>query len=66
LTYLVEKHPFDPVKQQRHSNPMKRYDYSLAGAYFVTIVTYQRNCRFGEIADGEMVLNQNGKFAFDQ
>jgi putative transposase len=36
---------------------------SQAGAYFVTIVTYQRDCSFGKIENEEMVLNDFGKIA---
>ena len=32
-----------------------------AGAYFVTIVAWQRECLFGKIVDGEMKLNQYGE-----
>ncbi|MBP8944301.1 MAG: hypothetical protein KBG25_00115 [Paludibacteraceae bacterium] len=37
------------------------YDYSRPGAYFVTIVTYQRQCLFGNIFNGEMMLNECGE-----
>ena len=40
---------------------MKGYDYSQSGAYFVTIVVWQRECLFGEIVDGGMRLNEYGK-----
>jgi putative transposase len=36
---------------------------SQAGAYFVTIVTYQRDCLFGKIIDGEMYINEYGRIA---
>ena len=39
------------------------YDYSQAGAYYVTIVTHQRDCLFGEIVNKEMILNDLGKIA---
>ena len=42
---------------------MKGYDYSQAGAYFVTIVTWRREMLFGEIVIGEMVLNDYGRIA---
>jgi putative transposase len=45
---------------------MKGYGYSLAGAYFITIVTYQRRCLFGEVANGEMILNPDGDVTFEQ
>jgi len=40
---------------------LHEYDYSLEGLYFVTICTQDRICRFGEITEGEMVLNNIGK-----
>jgi len=36
------------------------YDYSQPGAYFITIVTHNRQCFFGNIIDGEMMLNEFG------
>ena len=51
---------FNPQKHHRRSIRMKGYDYALPGAYFVTICTYQRQCWFGEILDGQMYLNQIG------
>jgi REP element-mobilizing transposase RayT len=37
-----------------------RYDYSQNDAYFITICTQNRECLFGEIIDGEMILNDAG------
>jgi len=36
------------------------YDYSQPGAYFITIVTHNRQCSFGNIIDDEMMLNEFG------
>jgi len=59
-----DRHPnFDPQKHHRKSIRLQGYDYSQAGAYFVTIVTYQRECLFGQIVNGEMELNDFGKIA---
>ena len=55
------KSKFDPKKHHRRSIRLKRYDYSQAGAYYVTIVTQGRECLFGEIIDGEMHLNKYGE-----
>jgi REP element-mobilizing transposase RayT len=44
---------------------LKGYDYSQAGAYFVTIVAWQRECLFGDVVDGEMQLNRNGHIVRD-
>jgi REP element-mobilizing transposase RayT len=52
---------YNPDKHHRHSIRLKDYDYSQAGAYFVTICTWQRECIFGEIVAGEMVLNDTGR-----
>jgi len=50
----------------RRSIRLKGYDYSLEGAYFVTIVTYKHNCLFGEIVDEIMCRNECGKIASSQ
>ena len=55
--------PFDPQKHHRRSIRLQGYDYAQAGAYFVTMVTWQRESLFGEIQDGEMILNDFGKIA---
>ncbi len=52
---------FDPKIHHRRSIRLKGYDYSQTGAYFVTIVAYQRECLFGEVVEGEMVLNDFGQ-----
>jgi len=45
----------------RRSIRLPEYDYSQAGAYFITICTHNRTCLFGEIIDGGMQLDQAGK-----
>jgi hypothetical protein len=45
----------------RHSTRMVGYDYSLAGAYFVTTVALKRECIFGDLIDGELMLNVFGQ-----
>src|SRR5258706_10054763 len=54
---------FDPKKHHRKSIRLQGYDYSQAGAYYVTIVIYHRDCLFGEIINAEMCLNDFGKIA---
>jgi len=49
---------FEPFN--RRSIRLKGYDYSQNGGYFITICTANRLCLFGEIIDGEMVLNEFG------
>ena len=49
-------------KYRRKSSPrLKDYDYSQPGAYFVTTCTHQKVCLFGEVVDGEIILNDAGK-----
>jgi len=52
---------FDPQKHHRRSIRLQGYDYSSAGAYYVTIVAWQRECLFGEVVNREMRLNKVGK-----
>ncbi|MFA5055158.1 MAG: hypothetical protein WC562_03160 [Dehalococcoidia bacterium] len=54
------------MERNRKSVRIKDYDYSHAGAYFVTICTQNRECLFGDIADGEMVLNDAGKIVNEE
>ena len=54
---------FDLQNHHRHSIRLNGYDYTQAGAYFLTIVTWQRNCLFGEVVNGEMQLNALGDIA---
>jgi REP element-mobilizing transposase RayT len=45
----------------RRSIRLQHYNYSQAGAYFVTICAHARECLFGEIIDGAMILSNYGK-----
>lgn len=56
-----QKFRFDPNRHNRRSIRLKGYDYSLAGFYFITICAYQRRSLFGQVIDGEMVLNSAGE-----
>ena len=40
---------------------LQRWDYSWAGAYFITICTNDRLHYFGEIENGKMILNEIGE-----
>jgi len=42
---------YDPERHHRRSIRLKGYDYAQAGAYFVTIVTHERACLFGEVVN---------------
>ena len=75
-----DREAFDPVRSlragivgadlkprhNRRSIRLQGYDYSGAGAYFVTVCTHNRACLFGDIEDGQMVLNDAGKIVTDE
>ena len=52
---------FDPKIHHRHSIRLPGYDYSRAGAYYVTIVTQGRESLFGEVVNGAIALNRFGQ-----
>ena len=56
---------FDPQKHHRRSIRLQGYDYSQAGAYFVTICAQNRERLFGEIINDEMRLNDAGVIVRD-
>ena len=53
----------DPDVHRRKSVRLRGYDYSQAGAYFVTIVTQGRECLFGDVVGDTMQLNGAGRLA---
>jgi REP element-mobilizing transposase RayT len=54
-------------KLSRRSIRLYGYDYSVAGAYFVTICTHRRECIFGRIpSNGNVTLNRYGRIAFEE
>ena len=54
---------YDPSKHHRKSIRLKGYDYSQSGGYFATILTHNHECLFGDVSNGETVLNELGKMA---
>ena len=52
---------FNPEIHHRRSIRLEGYDYSDEGAYFVTIVTRERESLFSNILDGKVHLNYAGK-----
>jgi REP element-mobilizing transposase RayT len=57
---------YDPTRHRRRSIRLPAYDYAQAGAYFVTMVTHQRQCLFGEIVGGQMRLAAYGQVVSEQ
>lgn len=52
---------FDPKIHHRRSIRLQGYDYSQAGAYYVTVVAWRREHVFGDIINAEMQLNKFGQ-----
>ena len=50
-------------RRNRRSIRLKSYDYSQAGAYFITICAHDRACVFGDIVDNQMRLSDAGRMA---
>lgn len=57
---------FTKGEPHRRSIRIKEYDYSQAGAYFVTLCAWNRECLFGAITMEEMHLNQYGAIVFEE
>ncbi len=53
-------------RPNRQSTRLRGFDYRSAGAYFITICSYQRESLFGEIFDGEMRLNVIGEIIAEE
>jgi len=51
----------DEFSFHRRSIRLRGHDYASPGAYFVTMVTYQRKHLFGSIVDGVMYLSHFGQ-----
>lgn len=52
---------YDPAIHHRRSIRLQGYDYSQAGAYFITACTHRRECYFGEILNGVFRPTEAGK-----
>ncbi|HUH46836.1 MAG TPA: transposase [Arenibacter sp.] len=57
---------YNPKIHHRRSIRSKGYDYTRAGAYFITICCEGRICRFGDVVLNEMVLNEYGWIAYNE
>ena len=56
----------DQPAHHRRSVQLKGYDYTLPGAYFITICTRPRDHVFGQVIDGQMQLNAWGRIAAEK
>ncbi len=48
-------------KYRIESTRLKKWDYGWNAFYFITICTQNRECYFGDVVNGEMILNDIGK-----
>ena len=63
---LLTTMTFNPLIHHRRSVRLREFDYSQAGAYFITICCYNRTCLFGKIHNGAMILNPYGEIAYKE
>lgn len=47
--------------RNRKNIRLRNFDYSSPNDYFITICSHERECIFGEVLDGKMILNESGK-----
>jgi len=52
---------YNPAVDHRRSIRLPNFDYSQSGAYFVTIVSHQRKCVFGNIENDHEILTMAGQ-----
>jgi putative transposase len=62
----IETMPEDIRAGRRRSIRLKRYDYSYPAGYFVTICTHLRECLFGDISEGNLMLNAFGDVVMEE
>jgi len=56
---------YNPDIHHRKSLRLRHYDYSQAGAYFLTICSHYRTCLFGQISHGSMYPNDAGRMVYE-
>jgi putative transposase len=54
------------INPKRSSLRLPQYDYSQAGADFITLISYQRECVFGKIMNGKLVLSELGEIVREE
>lgn len=52
---------YDPERHHRRSIRFPGFNYSAFGPYFVTICVEGRECLFGDVRGGQMILNDAGQ-----
>jgi putative transposase len=52
---------FNQKIHHRRSIRLRHYDYTAAGAYFITVCAYNRQCLFGELISEQTILSRAGE-----
>ena len=63
---MLKMKNYNPKIHNRRSIRLKGYDYSSEGLYFITICCQDRINRFGQVINGEMILNEFGLIAYNE
>ena len=63
---MKRKSTCNPNIHHRRSIRLKEYDYSQVGLYLITLCCQDRIHLFGEVVNGEMILNELGQIAHDE
>jgi len=56
----------DFEKHHRRSIRLQGYDYGQAGMYFITVCVGGRECLFGKVVQGKMILHQVGQIVEEE
>ena len=57
--------PYENSKLDRKSIRLPNYDYTQDGAYFISLVTHNRECLLSDVVDGQLELRTIGKIVND-
>ena len=57
---------YNPEIHHRRSIRLKEFDYSSAGAYYITLCSFNRENIFGELENGRVFLNEYGEIAREE
>ena len=57
---------YNPDLHHRRSIRLRQFDYTKAGAYFVTVCTYNHELLFGEIPCDAIRLNEFGEIVAEE
>jgi REP element-mobilizing transposase RayT len=57
---------YDPEKHHRRSIRLRGFDYATAGAYFVTLCSFDRACLFGQVVEGVVRLSSAGQIVQEE